>query len=234
MVADDVEAALESHDGGEASAQAADFPGERGAFFGPFVEEVFLGGDAVAVGAAPLGPVAGVHFAAGPFGGGGGVLGEGGAGEDEEGGEGERGFADHGRLLGHVGCADDCKASGVRMERAPGGGEGGRGTKESKVERAGEIMTVQAVKLAGKRFVIVPEELTPTRAYGPAGHLKPCSGLVAVILMCPTRARWGPDLHLMAESVPAIATGFVPGGIPRYAAVAIVLPANDWKKVRGI
>ncbi len=50
------------------------------------------------------------------------------------------------------------------MERAPGGGEGGRGTKESKVERAGEIMTVQAVKLAGKRFVIVPEELTPTRA----------------------------------------------------------------------
>ena len=36
-----------------------------------FVEEVFLGGDAIAAGAAPLGPVAGVHVAAGPFGGGG-------------------------------------------------------------------------------------------------------------------------------------------------------------------
>ena len=76
MVADDVEAAFESDDGGEASAKAADFPGERGACFGPFVEEVFLGGDAVAGGAAPLGPVAGVHVAAGPFGGGGGCLGQ--------------------------------------------------------------------------------------------------------------------------------------------------------------
>ena len=102
VVADDVEAALEVDDRRQTSAQAVDFPGQRRAALGPLVQEVLLGGDAVAQRPAPLRPVAGIHLAARPprGGRGGWRLRHGRRGQGQNCRQNETESANHGMLLG--------------------------------------------------------------------------------------------------------------------------------------